>query len=288
MTAPHPPDAGNDSATSAAAPTPSSELDEHLATFARAEHILVALDFDGVLAPLVPDPSRSRPIPRAAEALVRLSEADGVQLALVSGRPAADLAGLATPPAGTWLVGSHGAQTGQVEPDGTVQMLPFELEPSARELLTRVTDALERIAAEPEFDGAWVERKPASAALHTRPVADAEAARRALAFALAGPGSWPGTYAQPGNQVVEIPVVHATKGEAVATLRHRLRVERDGEDVAVLFAGDDVTDETALAILGEGDLGVKVGTAESVATVRVADEEAMAALLHALVDLREQ
>lgn len=288
MTAPHPPEAGSDSPPSAAAPTPPAELDEHLATFARAEHILVALDFDGVLAPLVPDPSQSRPIPQAAAALERLAGADGVQLALVSGRPAADLAELATPPAGTWLVGSHGAQTGQVELDGTVQMLPFDLEPGERELLTRVTDALERIAAEPEFDGSWVEHKPASAALHTRPVADAEAARRALAFALAGPGSWPGTYAQPGNQVVEIPVVRATKGEAVATLRHRLRAERDGGDVAVLFAGDDVTDETALAGLGEGDLGVKVGTAESVATVRVADEEAMAALLHALANLREQ
>ena len=67
-----------------------------------------------------------------------------------------------------------------MELDGTVQMLPFDLEPGERELLTRVTDALERIAAEPEFDGSWVEHKPASAALHTRPVADAGAARRAM------------------------------------------------------------------------------------------------------------
>lgn len=268
------------------APTPAAELREHLTALAANEHLLVALDFDGVLAPLVDDPTTSRPTPAAARAMRRLAADDGVQLTLVSGRPVADLGALATPPAGTWLVGSHGAQSAHIDAAGRVRVDPFELTPDERDLLTRVTAALEKIAAEPEFEGAWVEHKPAAAGLHTRLLSDEEAARRALAFALAGPGSWPGTYAQPGHQVVEIPVVPATKGHAVATLRHRLLTERDGGPVAVLFAGDDVTDETALATLGQADLGVKVGTADSVATVRVADEEALAALLHELVDLR--
>jgi len=275
-----PPDAGDNP------PTPADELRRRLTEFTRAEHILVALDFDGVLAPLIEDPAQSRPIPEAARALTRLASAPGVQLALVSGRPAQDLGALADPPPGTWLVGSHGAQTAEVTEADTVELLPFELTPEQRDLLDRVSAALEKIAAEPEFDGAWVEHKPAAAALHTRPVADAQAAERALAFALAGPGSWPGTYAQPGNQVVEIPVVQATKGAAVATLRHRMRTELTGRPVAVFFAGDDVTDETVLSTLGEGDLGVKVGTAPSAAHVRVADEDAIAALLHDLADLR--
>src|SRR5699024_2759253 len=152
----------------------------------------------------VDDPTQSRPTPAAAEAMERLAGAAGVQLALVSGRPAADLGELATPPTGTWLVGSHGAQEAHVGTDGSVHVLPIELDDDERALLHRLTEALEKIAAEPEFDGAWVEHKPAAVALHTRLVSDPQAAERALAFALAGPGSWPGTYAQPGKQVVEI------------------------------------------------------------------------------------
>lgn len=268
------------------APTPAGQLQDHLSRFAATDHLLVALDFDGVLAPLVDDPSQSRPVPESARALRRLAQADGVQLALVSGRPVADLAALADPPAGTWLTGSHGAQNAHIDAGGEVQLDPFALTPQEQDLLDKVTQALEQIAAEPEFDGAWVEHKPAAAALHTRLVQDAGAAHRALSLALAGPGSWPGTYSQPGSQVVEIPVVRATKGQAVATLRHRLRTAHDGAPVAVLFAGDDVTDETALATLGPQDLGIKVGAADSVAEVRVADEQAVAALLHSLADLR--
>lgn len=277
--------------------TPAPELQSRLAEYARAPHLLVALDFDGVLAPLVDDPTQSRPTPAAAEAMERLAGAAGVQLALVSGRPAADLGELATPPTGTWLVGSHGAQEAHVGTDGSVHVLPIELDDDERALLHRLTEALEKIAAEPEFDGAWVEHKPAAVALHTRLVSDPQAAERALAFALAGPGSWPGTYAQPGKQVVEIPVVQHTKGAAVAALRHRMREQLDAGSassaggtsstrVAVFFAGDDITDETVLATLGEGDLGVKVGDGDSVASVRVADEEAIATLLHQLADLR--
>lgn len=283
--APEPSDAAS-AAGASREPTPAAQLARRLADFARAEHILVALDFDGVLAPLIEDPAQSRPTPQAARALHRLAGARGVQLALVSVRPAQDLGALADPPPGTWLVGSHGAQTAEVTAEGTVEMVPFDLTDEQRTLLDRVTAALEEIAADPEFEGAWVEHKPAAAALHTRPVAEAAAAERALALATAGPGSWPGTFAQPGNQVVEIPVVNATKGAAVATLRHRLRTELDGQPVAVFFAGDDVTDETVLSTLGEGDLGVKVGDAPSAATVRVADEQAIAALLHDLADLR--
>src|SRR5690625_7250885 len=72
-------------------PTPEAELRERLRAFAAAEHVLIALDFDGVLAPLIPDPTQSRPVPEASRALERLADAPGVDLAVVSGRPAEDL-----------------------------------------------------------------------------------------------------------------------------------------------------------------------------------------------------
>src|SRR5690625_7678991 len=97
-----PPDAGDNP------PTPADQLRRRLTDFTRAEHILVALDFDGVLAPLIEDPTQSRPILEAALALQRLARAPGVQLALVSRRPAPGLGALADRPPSTWRVASDG------------------------------------------------------------------------------------------------------------------------------------------------------------------------------------
>ena len=55
-------------------------------------------------------------------------------------------------------------------------------------------------------------------------------------------------------------VVQVSKGAAIDTLRTRL-----GAD-AVLFVGDDVTDETAFVRLRPGDVGVKVGEGETAAS----------------------
>jgi trehalose 6-phosphate phosphatase len=85
-----------------------------------------------------------------------------------------------------------------------------------------------------------------------------------------------------GKAVVELSVVEASKGAAVRALRERLGVD------AVLFAGDDVTDETALSTLEpDRDVGVKVGEGPTAAAHRVADPEAVAALLTELADLRQ-
>ena len=53
----------------------------------------------------------------------------------------------------------------------------------------------------------------------------------------------------------------------------------------MLYAGDDVTDEHALATLdpAAGDVGVKVGAGETVASFRVADPDAVAEVLEHLV-----
>jgi len=50
-------------------------------------HALVAVDFDGTLAPIVPDPADSRPVPGAIAALRVLAER-GAQVAVVTGRDA--------------------------------------------------------------------------------------------------------------------------------------------------------------------------------------------------------
>jgi trehalose-phosphatase len=246
--------------------------------------LLVALDFDGTLAPLVDDPTDSRMTPAARAAVERLaalgvpdgdSAAGRTRLAFVSGRDLADLALRAEPPVGSYLVGSHGAQTGRVLDDGTLETVPLELTGDQLETLHALYAALEDAAAGRE--GVWVQHKPSAAVLHTRTagpddttaaIADADAAAARL-----------GLDAMHGKEVVEIAVLHTSKGEALTRLRTVVGQETGADRVRVLYAGDDTTDEKAFAALGAGDLALKVGPGETVAAHRVDDADALAAVL---------
>ena len=252
------------------------EVRAALEVFAARGRVLVALDFDGVLAPIVDDPEAARALPAASAALERLVA--GTDVALVSGRDLADLRARAAVPPEVVLVGGHGTQSSRSAAGTT------ELSAGERELLARLGSALDEIAA--GRAGVHVERKPMSAVLHTRRAArqDAEAA---TAAALAGPATWAGVHALRGKEVVELGAVPLGKGGGLLRLRAELSAE--GPPVqAVLFAGDDVTDEDAFAALSpaDGDVTVKVGEGPTAAALRVADPEAVAELLTTLADLR--
>src|SRR3954470_12033067 len=145
------------------------DLDLALAEFAGRRPLLVASDYDGVLARLRDDPSSAVPEPGVAEALARLAAVPGVLVALVSGRGVADLqatSGLAGP--FRW-VGSHGEEF-----DG----------PLSGELAERRDALAERLG--PLVDGvpgARREIKPASVAVHVRQVQDRAAAASLLEVA---------------------------------------------------------------------------------------------------------
>ena len=67
------------------------ELEAALAELARVPTLLVALDFDGVLAPIVQDPSTSRPLPGSATAVRALAALPATPVAMLSGRGLHDL-----------------------------------------------------------------------------------------------------------------------------------------------------------------------------------------------------
>ena len=83
-----------------------------------------------------------------------------------------------------------------------------------------------------------------------------------------------------GKRVVELTVTPETKGTALAGLRQRMGA------TAVVFIGDDLTDETAFEVLGLPDIGVKVGPGRTVALHRVGTVEGVAVLLQRLLELR--
>ncbi|MGZ4546413.1 MAG: trehalose-phosphatase [Blastococcus sp.] len=238
-------------------------LEAALTELCRRRPLLLASDYDGVLAPLVGDPSAAVPAPGVAEALERLGRVDGVTVALVSGRGVADLqrtSGLSGPY--RW-VGSHGAEF-----DG----------PLSGELAAR-RDALAALL-EPEVRrvaGARLEVKPASVAVHVREVQDRTAATALLerARTLADPS----LTMKPGKEVLELAVTDADKGSAL------LRLRRDLGAAGALYLGDDVTDEDAFAALGADGVTIKVGDGATVARYRVPDIAGVLVLLDRLAEL---
>ncbi len=245
-----------------------TDLDAALEGLAAAPRLLVALDFDGVLAPIVDVPSQARPLPASARAVAALAALPDTAVALVSGRGLADLAAVSGLGPPVRLVGSHG---GEFDDGGAV------LDDEQRARLDALTAELAALVdGEP---GVALEHKPAGVAVHVRNAAP-DVAVRVLDAVRAGPARRDGVDATPGKAVLDLAVLRVNKGLAVDVLR-----ERTGAD-AVLFAGDDVTDETAFAVLRDADVGVKVGDGETAAGHRVADPPAVSGLLEHLLALR--
>ncbi|MFJ2509506.1 trehalose-phosphatase [Arthrobacter citreus] len=248
------------------------DLRSALATLAATDSLLVAVDFDGTLAPLVERAEDARPLPAAAAALRSLASAPGTSTALISGRALDSLRAVAEPEPETLLVGSHGAET-WTGPNAA----PLQLTPEQADLLVRARAAVAEVAQ--AWDGCRLEDKPAGVVLHTRSASDDDAAA-AVDAARARLGKLDGVQVTDGKRVLEASVVHANKGEGIVALR-----ELTGA-TGVLFAGDDVTDEKGFAVLESGDVGIKVGPGETAAQFRVESPAEFAAVLEHLHELR--
>jgi trehalose 6-phosphate phosphatase len=233
---------------------------------------LVALDFDGTLAPIVPRPQDARPAPGALEALVALAPRVG-RLAIVTGRPAevvVELGGLAAVP-GLVVYGHYGLQRW-----------------TAGRLVSPPADpAVERALAllPPLPDGATVEHKEHSLVVHLRRAEHPAAATEAMREPLAGVAARVGLEVVAGRYVWELRPRGIDKGAALRALA------ADCGPGAVLVAGDDVGDLpmfAAAATLGIPAVRVAVlgidadPTVAAAADLTVPDPAGLVALLAGL------
>jgi trehalose 6-phosphate phosphatase len=218
---------------------------------------LIALDFDGTLAPIVGEPSAARPYPGALPALRRLATSIGT-LAIITGRPApaaVELGGFAGIP-GLIVIGHHGWERWE---DGELISPPPP--PGVAQARARLPGVLAKAGA---ADGTWVEDKGHALVVHTRPAADPEAALALLTGPLADLASQTGLDSKPGRLVIELRPRGVDKGTAITALA----AERD--PAAVLFAGDDLGDipafEAVHALRATGRAGVAVCSASGEVT----------------------
>ncbi len=205
-----------------------------LAARADPTSTLVALDFDGTLAPIVSDPARAFAHPDAATALGELAAA-GFRTAIVTGRPIRDVlglgAGLAEVP-GLVIYGHYGLEKWR---DGRVST-PDEhpgVEPARR--------AVRELAV--SRDGVTIEDKGHSVAVHTRNAPDAAAALAELRPAVEAIGAEHNLEVVPGRFVLELRPAGIDKGAALR------EVVTDTSARTVVFAGDDLGDLPAIAAL---------------------------------------
>lgn len=250
------------------------ELRLALDEFCARDRVLIASDYDGCIAPIQPRPDMAFPNPASLSALVDCSALPGTLTAMVSGRARADLIKMSGAASPIVVVGSHGAEfeSGFDEPPTDQQQA----------LLTRIVGEFRSIAA--RFEGTGVETKPASTTLHVRNASSDDAAA-ALELAEAGPARWPGVHATAGKAVIELAVIETSKGVALDRLRDSFGA------AAVLYLGDDVTDEKAFAHLtghrgGGYDIGIKVGPGDTVAEFRIAGTDEVADVLRYVADHR--
>jgi trehalose 6-phosphate phosphatase len=226
--------------------------------------LVLGLDVDGTLAPLVSHPTESALLPGVSLALAVLAACPDIHVAVVSGRNWRNLDGQFDFPTDVTIVGSHGLEFGRpgVDLDSAATTKRGAVEAIARELAGSVP-------------GAWVEPKPAGVALHLRD-APLPAAARAITMLRSRLEPLEPLDVLPGNAVVEVAVHRYDKGAAL----DRLRV--DHAAATVCFIGDDATDELGFARLGPDDVAIKVGGGVTRAPHRLATPIEVAELLTAL------
>jgi trehalose 6-phosphate phosphatase len=210
-------------------PTTTAGREGLAALLADPRHALLAVDYDGTLAPIVLRPGEARPEPGAVEALSALARVLG-RVALVTGRPAdvvVDLAALSGV-RGLVVLGQYGVQRWEA---GALREEP-EL-PGVR----RAREALRGL----ERDGAWVEDKGSSLVLHTRQAEDPSGLLAALAPGVLRIAAEAGLELHSGRLVLELRPPGHDKGRALGGLAEGCS--------AVVYAGDDLGDLPAFDVV---------------------------------------
>lgn len=187
--------------------------------------LLLATDFDGTVAPIVPDPSVAAMHPEARTLLARAARVPGVCVAFISGRDIDDLRSR-TIGIDAVVAGSHGLEC--ATQDGGRLWTPRRDFPGMDRALI---DAL-------VADGLRIERKKYSVAVHFRGTRE-----RDHMGALARFVRWAREESLeviPGRMVVEARVRGAGKRAALRAIAAWTHAHR------VVYAGDDTTDFDAL------------------------------------------
>jgi len=239
---------------------------------ALAPGVVVGLDFDGTLSPIVEDPESAVIHPDAPRVLTELA-AQVRAVVVITGRPARQVVALGhlelvadelPADAELMVMGQYGNERW----DSRSRAFTTPEPPAG---LAAFRDELPGLLADADAADAHVEEKGLAVAVHTRRLPDPRAAFDRLRERLADAADRHGLLLEPGRLVLEVRAPGMHKGKAVRAAFE----EHDGQ--GVLFIGDDLGDleafEAARALSDEGvpTLLVCSGSEEQEALVEISD-----------------
>lgn len=238
---------------------------DHLPTLSEfaLSNVLLALDYDGTLAPIAPTPRSARM--RAETRRLLTAVARLYPCVVISGRALDDLSRRLGDIPLWYIFGNHG-----IEPAPATAPHTALVQEWARRL-----QAL--LSGEP---GVSVEDKTHTLTIHYRHAPDKHRARTAIDKAL---DSIPEARALGGSEAVSVlPAGGADKGVALQQARRQFACD------TAIYVGDDDTDETAFGSDSTGRLlAIRIGAARgSHARYHLRSQSEMDDLLQALIEFR--
>ena len=228
----------------------------------RAEHVLLATDFDGTLAPIVPRPELARMSETDRDSLRAISRRERYSVAIVTGRRMEEIRSLAK------LGEVYYAANYGMEIDGPNGFRFREPEGDrARFLVASLAPQLESSLA--DIEGAVVENKSLSVTVHYRHVRPEMLAsvRNRVKDVTAADVSAGHIRVSEGNRaaIEVVPMDSTDKGNAIALILDRMR--EVGTRPWPIYMGDDVMDEDGFRLVNDrGGASIIVGPEDGVST----------------------
>lgn len=271
-----------------------SGAQEYAALVREGAHLLVALDFDGTLSPIVENPEIAVIHADAPDVLVDLS-AQARAIAVLTGRPARQVLALGGLDDVGDAIGESGRELvilGQYGNERWSSNARRVISPKPPAGLASLISDLPRLLRGADAADAWVEEKGLAVAVHTRRSADPRAVFDRLLPVLTEAARARNLTIEPGRLVIEVRASGMDKGVALRQLVEQYDAR------AVVFVGDDLGDVPAFEAVAElrdkGLPGLLVcsgsdeeSTLRDLADVVVAGPDGVMAFLRALTaDLR--
>lgn len=218
-----------------------SGADQYAAVVRAGRRLVVALDFDGTLSPIVDNPNVAHIHDDAGVVLDDLAEVVRA-IAVVTGRPARQVLALGGLDDVGDAIAEHGRELVVLGQYGNERWTSHQrrvVSPKPPPGLSGLIAELPRLLRRADATEAWIEEKGLAVAVHTRRLPDPAASFERLLPLLTQAATERKLGVEPGRFVIEIRAAGMDKGRAL----HGLVAEFEAG--AVVFVGDDLGDVPA-------------------------------------------